>query len=98
MIKLNATRRHFLISLAISTAMSVIQLSSFAADAKSSQEIILFLGDSITAEGEYVRIIDAELKKQSPENHPCIINRGKKSETISGLSAAGNYKNKFRSN
>jgi len=88
MIKQNTTRRHFLIGLAISTAISAIQLSSFAADTTSSQETILFLGDSITAGGEYVRIIDAALKKQNPDNPPCIINRGKKSETISGLSEA----------
>ena len=47
---------------------------------------ILFLGDSITAAGGYVRIIDAELAKQPPTNSWKVINRGKSSETVSDLS------------
>jgi lysophospholipase L1-like esterase len=45
---------------------------------------ILFLGDSITASGGYVRVIEAELAKQvAPWK---VINRGKSSETVSDLS------------
>ncbi len=88
MIKQNNSRSRFLLGLAISTVLSAIQLSAIAADVTSSQKTILFLGDSITAGGGYVRAIDAALKKQNPEN-PCrVINRGRSSETVSGLSEA----------
>ncbi len=49
---------------------------------------ILFLGDSITASGGYVRQIAAELTKQSPDNPPKVVNRGRSSETTSDLSEA----------
>ena len=51
---------------------------------KPSAGTILFLGDSITAAGDYVRSIEAELAKQSP---PCkVVNHGQSSETLSNLS------------
>jgi len=50
--------------------------------------VILFLGDSITAAGGYVRNIQAELSKQNPANPPQVINHGKSSETVSNLSEA----------
>jgi hypothetical protein len=53
---------------------------------KSHAKTILFLGDSITAAGGYVRIIEAELAKQPPPNSWKVINRGKSSETVSDLS------------
>ncbi len=51
---------------------------------KSNARTILFLGDSITAAGGYVRIIEAELAKQAPPWK--VINRGTSSETVSNLS------------
>jgi lysophospholipase L1-like esterase len=51
---------------------------------KPHARTILFLGDSITAAGGYVRIIEAELAKQSPPW--VVINRGTNSETVSNLS------------
>jgi lysophospholipase L1-like esterase len=45
---------------------------------------VLFLGDSITAAGGYVRIIEAELAKQAPPWK--VINHGMSSETVSDLS------------
>lgn len=53
---------------------------------KTVPRTILFLGDSITAGGGYVRIIEAELAKQSPSNPWRVINSGRSSETVSGLS------------
>jgi len=53
---------------------------------KSNVRTILFLGDSITAAGGYVRIIAAALAKQVPLNSWRVINRGTSSETVSGLS------------
>ena len=64
-------------------------LSSFsvlAGDAIRTQDTILFLGDSITAQGGYIRAIDAALKKE--KDPPKIVCRGKNSETVSGLSEA----------
>jgi lysophospholipase L1-like esterase len=52
----------------------------------SHARTILFLGDSITAAGGYVRIIEAELARQGPTNSWRVTNRGKSSETVSGLS------------
>lgn len=49
---------------------------------------ILFLGDSITAAGGYVRQIGAELTKLDPASPPKIVNRGRSSETASDLSEA----------
>lgn len=47
---------------------------------------ILFLGDSITAAGEYVYMIDLQLRLQSPSPTPVIINAGLPSENVTGLS------------
>lgn len=62
--------------------------------AESSQEtrsekekrppVILFLGDSITADGRYVRILENELRLRGEPVH--LIARGIPSETVSGLS------------
>lgn len=83
-----STRRAFVLGLALSAAMLAMPPSVLAAEAPSSQETILFLGDSITAAGGYVRAIDEALKKQDPEHPYRIMNRGKSSETVSGLSEA----------
>ena len=87
MIKYNTTRRSLLISLVICATWLVVLASAHAAE-QSSREIIVFLGDSITAAGGYVRNIDAVLKKRDPKNAPRVIGRGKSSETVSGLSEA----------
>lgn len=52
------------------------------------QKTILFLGDSITRAGGYVRNIAAELAKQIPSNSWRVINHGQRSETLSDLSEA----------
>jgi len=56
--------------------------------AQATPQTILFLGDSITQAGGYVRSIDAELTKQNPSNPPRVINHGRSSETVSDLSEA----------
>ena len=55
---------------------------------KPAPQMIIFLGDSITKAGGYVRIIKDELVKQNPTNPPQIHNFGHMSETVSGLSEA----------
>ena len=61
---------------------------SHADPTNSTPETMLFLGNSITAQGGYVREIDTALKNENPNNPPRVINRGKPSETVSGLSEA----------
>ena len=84
----HSIRRRCLLGLALGSALSAMQPSVFAAEPASPPETILFLGDSITAAGGYVRAIDAELAKRNPEHPYRIINHGKSSETVSGLSEA----------
>ena len=56
---------------------------------------ILFLGDSITASGGYVAIIEAWLRTLPDDRRPLLINGGLTSETVSGLSEAGHAGGKF---
>lgn len=56
---------------------------------------ILFLGDSITASGQYVAMFDAWLVAQRWETTPQVINCGLPSETVSGLSEDGHAGGKF---
>jgi len=56
--------------------------------APPAPQTFLFLGDSITRAGGYVRNIAAELTKQNPANPPRVINHGRNSETTSDLSEA----------
>ena len=88
MIDRNTTRRHFLQRFAMSTGGLVFSSFSYSGKTRIPQETILFLGDSITHAGGYVRIIATALGQMSPENPPRIINGGKSSETVSGLSEA----------
>jgi lysophospholipase L1-like esterase len=56
---------------------------------------ILFLGDSITASGQYVALFDAWLVSNRWKHTPQVINCGLPSETISGLSEEGHAGGKF---
>ena len=47
---------------------------------------ILFLGDSITAAGEFVNMIEMQLKLQSVDPVPELVNAGLPSEGCTGLS------------
>ncbi len=55
---------------------------------KQSKRIV-FLGDSITAAGEYVAYFDTWLLTQGLEKIPVVIDAGLPSETVSGLSEDG---------
>ena len=52
---------------------------------KRTTQTILFLGDSITAAGGYVRVIEAELAKQAPSNAWKVVNHGKSSICIARM-------------
>ena len=55
---------------------------------KQSKRIV-FLGDSITAAGEYVAYFDTWLLTQGLQQIPAVIDAGLPSETVSGLSEEG---------
>jgi len=52
----------------------------------AAPKTILFFGDSITAAGGYIQIIEADLAKQAPANAWRVLKKGKNSETLSDLS------------
>jgi lysophospholipase L1-like esterase len=56
---------------------------------------ILFLGDSITYDGQYVDDIETALRLHFPERRFEIVNCGLPSETVSGLSEPGHADGKF---
>jgi lysophospholipase L1-like esterase len=72
-----------------------------AADAKAARALldgakrIVFLGDSITASGQFVAYCDAWLASTRPKQPPTIIDAGLPSETVSGLSEEGHAGGSF---
>lgn len=56
---------------------------------------IVFLGDSITAAGQYVAYFDAWLVAEKGDKAPLVINAGLPSETVSGLSEEGHAGGQF---
>ena len=56
---------------------------------------ILFLGDSITHQGQYVAMFDAWLQTLRLDKTPIVINAGLSSETVSGLSEEGHAGGRF---
>jgi len=56
---------------------------------------IIFLGDSITQNGQYVAMFDAWLETQQFDTRPKVINVGLSSETVSGLSEEGHAGGRF---
>jgi lysophospholipase L1-like esterase len=75
---------------------SVSQAADSApADLLSKSRRIVFLGDSITAAGQYVAYFDAWLVARRTESCPEIIDAGLPSETVSGLSEEGHAGGKF---
>lgn len=55
----------------------------------------IFLGDSITASGQYIGFFEAWLATQRWEKYPKIIDAGLSSETVSGLSEDGHAGGQF---
>lgn len=48
-------------------------------------KVIVFFGDSITANGGYINALKALLLKRFPSMKAVVVNRGKSSETVAGL-------------
>lgn len=74
------------------------QFAARAADAAEhpllAAERVLWLGDSITADGRYVALVETWLALHDPQP-PHVINAGLPSETVSGLSEPGHAGGKF---
>lgn len=60
-----------------------------------NSKTVLFLGDSITASGQYVAGFECWLLTQKWSTYPTIINAGLPSETVSGLSEDGHAGGQF---
>ena len=73
----------------------ILALAACAEDFLPGVQRILFLGDSITYDGQYVDDIETALRMQLPTRHFDIINCGLPSETVSGLSEKGHADGKF---
>ena len=58
-------------------------------------EKILFLGNSITYQGDYITYLETHLKLKHPNNQYQFINVGLSSETVSGLSEPNHAKGRF---
>lgn len=75
--------------------------SRLAADEPSGRDLlakskrVMFLGDSITASGQYVAYFDAWLVSELKEKAPRLIDCGLPSETVSGLSEDGHAGGQF---
>jgi lysophospholipase L1-like esterase len=78
--------QQFLPAIALFLAAATCTLASAAEASPLKAKRILFLGDSITAAGEYVYMIDMQLRLQSTAPTPVIINAGLPSENVTGLS------------
>jgi lysophospholipase L1-like esterase len=50
------------------------------------QETLVFVGDSITAAGGFVRYVEAYLATRFPDRRYRVVSSGRRSETLSGLS------------
>lgn len=61
----------------------------------SHSKRVVFLGDSITAAGQYIGMFDAWLVSELRDKAPQLIDCGLPSETVSGLSEEGHAGGKF---
>lgn len=86
------------IAIALSTSVESPVLAaddvSLVDQLKQSQRVV-FLGDSITAAGQYVAAVEAWMLAQRWERMPKVICAGLPSETVSGLSEDGHAGGQF---
>lgn len=94
-------KRHCCLSLGLAVMLSLFLRGTASAAEESLQtqlknaRRVLFLGDSITAAGQYVGYFETWVVGQRWEHPPVIINAGLPSETVSGLSEEGHAGGKF---
>jgi lysophospholipase L1-like esterase len=77
--------RHVIAAMSILAAAGVCAAGEPAPFALGEKETIVFVGDSITAAGHYVRYIEAYLRTRFPERSFRVVAAGRRSETLSGL-------------
>lgn len=83
---LSTPMKQFCCAIILLLAMATCSPSSAEDAFPLKAKRILFLGDSITAAGEYVYMIDLQLRLQSSDPAPVIVNAGLPSENVTGLS------------
>ena len=69
----------------MATVSPAAALADSPAFALGEKETIVFVGDSITAAGDYVTYVEAYLRTRFPERSFKIVRAGRSSETLSGL-------------
>lgn len=85
----------------VASCLVMALLSKASADGPAPAELlegakqVVFLGDSITAAGRYVAIVEAWLVATKKEAAPRVLDLGLPSETVSGLSEDGHAGGKF---
>lgn len=84
-----ATKKHHLIQVLIAVLLVAVQASWLVAEERPfprKAKRIVFLGDSITHAGQYISLIEAQLRLAGDNPVAELINLGLPSETCSGLS------------
>ena len=66
--------------------LGLLQAASVRGDVLEPGKRIVFLGDSVTAAGQYVTFLDLQLRLAHGEDAPELINLGLPSEGVTGLS------------
>ena len=99
-----------IVTFALGLCMMLLAAATVAADPPATKAVpaqlsprqlferarrIVFLGDSITAAGQYVAHFDAWLLTQELASLPVVIDAGLPSETVSGLSEEGHAGGQF---
>ncbi len=72
--------------LAILVILFLLQTGSVSADVFKPGTRIVFLGDSVTAAGQFITFLDLQLRVAHGKNAPELINLGLPSEGVTGLS------------
>lgn len=97
---MNAKQKLSVLGLCLATAMmySPVQASAqehLGRELLAKSKRVLFLGDSITAAGQYVGYFDAWLTTELKQKAPRLIDCGLPSETVSGISEEGHAGGQF---
>jgi len=90
----------WMMGLVLALTLTVCNPALRAADATGSELLknarrVVFLGDSITAAGQYIANFDAWMVTEWKDQAPKLIDCGLPSETVSGLSEDGHAGGKF---
>ncbi|HYG73945.1 MAG TPA: SGNH/GDSL hydrolase family protein [Planctomycetota bacterium] len=78
--------KHLFLTIVLSVVAALSHAGEEAEFRLKNEERIVFFGDSITAGGRYIIYIESYLATRFPERAYTLINSGKGSETLSGLS------------